>query len=115
MSLLTSILLKDVFQLLIVIIAILVIIAIPMNYYNDEYYMRMSLAELERTIILFGEHSKIEIRVLEFENLQDIRFDRFEIIAQLENGKVVTHETLRELPIKNTFFDEDSQNIVIIT
>lgn len=115
MSLLVNFLTKEVFQIVIVIVSIFLIASIPSNYYNDRYYATMSLANLEKTLTLFNENSRIEISVLEFENILDIRIDLDTIIIQLQNGRIIEHKLVQDFSYKRIFFDEENQNIVIIT
>ncbi|MFT4243913.1 MAG: hypothetical protein ACMXYB_00470 [Candidatus Woesearchaeota archaeon] len=114
MSFLTSYLLKNVFQVLII-ISIIVFASIPSNYYNERYYAIMALSNLEQTLVLFNENSKIKIPTAEFRDILDIKIDSQMITLQLQSGDIIEYPLLQEFRFKQIYFDKDSQNIVIIT
>ena len=114
MSFLTSYLLKNLFQILIM-LSIVVFAMIPSNYFNDRYYATMTLSNLEQTLVLFNENSKIEIPISEFEDILDIRIDSQMIILQLQSGEIIEYPLLQDFTYQEFYFDEDSQRMIIIT
>lgn len=102
----------DLFTTIISMISIILIGLIPSFFLTDSFETKQYLSHIEQSAAL---HFDAELKIALPENIKDIRFDPDKIVAQLEDSTIVEHELVKTNLIKNSFYEEETNKIVIIT